>query len=104
MKKRHQKYINACEFIRVMIKKQDLDKYDSKIDGYIPFLPVSFALYSLKESTYLSDLDNRTKSLIYLIYISKTTSHRIVNFVLEFPSRRILKPKKESIQVAGERI
>ncbi len=42
-----------------------------------------------------SDLDKGTKSLTHIVYIPKTTSQRIANFVSEFSGRKDSKPKKK---------
>lgn len=78
------------------IKKQDLDKYEGKVNGYVSFLPVPPPLPQ-KELNYLSDLDKRTKSLTHLVCIPKSASLRTANFASKFSGRGCLKPKKKSI-------
>ncbi len=84
-------------------KKQDLDKYESEIDGYVPLPPALPAPPPQKESKRPSDLDKGTRSLTQLIYILITASQRIANFASEFPGRRDSKLKKKNLYKPPEK-
>lgn len=55
---------------------QDLDGYEIEVEGngYVSLLFIILFPLPQKKSNYLSDLDEETRSLSYLVYISKICS------------------------------
>ena len=58
----------------------------------LPFVPL--LSLSHKVSYYLSDIDERIKSLKYIVCISKICYLRSANFAFEFPGKKDLKTQK----------
>lgn len=78
-------------------KKQSLDKYKDNSDNeeYVSLFPITLFFLPENKSNHLSNLDERVKSLTYLIYIPKTTNQRNINFALEFSNKKNSKLKKK---------
>lgn len=73
-------------------KRQSLEKYYNKNNKYVLFL-----FWSQKKSNCQIDLGKRTKSLNYLICLSKLLYQIIINFVFKIPDRKNSKVQKKSI-------